>query len=166
MLLLKNWMTIKPKLLKFVFPKEIYFNILMYFLSIFFHFRLFCCLLNCNHIHVIVFCWDPVFIVLQTHLDLTLMFSYFDQRTFESGKSFDLNDVGKVMIVLKVSRCFQKVCCSQKDVYTVGRDDAFKSVVSNRVEQLVHFLFHFDCFRCHQNHVLILFHHVICSKSF
>lgn len=33
------------------------------------------------------------------------------------------------------------------------------------MEQLIHFLFlHFDCFRCHQNHVFILFHHVICSK--
>lgn len=35
------------------------------------------------------------------------------------------------------------------------------------MEQLIRFfLLYFDCFKCHQNHALILFHHVICSESF
>lgn len=73
MLLLKNWMNIKPKLLKFVFPKEICFSILIYFLSMFFYFRLSSCLLSCSHTHFTVFCWDPVLIAPQTRFDFTLM---------------------------------------------------------------------------------------------
>lgn len=57
-------MTMEPKLLKFVLPSDIYFNVLGYFLLFFFHFRLFCCLLSCNHTRFTVFCWDPILMAL------------------------------------------------------------------------------------------------------